>query len=176
MNIKDYQSGAYEDRYEYRAFVPALVYHEWVSADAELTELIGRADRALGGLNALAQLMPDIGFFITMYVVKEATQSSRIEGTQTNIEDAFKDADDLNPEDRDDWGEVRNYIRAINSAIAALEKLPLSNRLLRETHAILMEGDAGRAQDARGVSQQSELARHQPEKRGLRASASRARG
>lgn len=143
MNINEYQSGLYENRYEYKAFMPAPICHEWVVSDPELTELLGRADRALGELNAFSQLIPDIDFFIRMHVAKEATQSSRIEGTQTNIEDAFKDADDLRPEERDDWSEVQNYIRAINSAITSLETLPLSSRLLRETHAELMQGVRG---------------------------------
>lgn len=143
MNISDFRSGRYESRYEYQAFLPEPICHEWVIADPELSDLLGRADRALGELNAFSQLIPDIDFFIRMHVAKEATQSSRIEGTQTNIEDAFKDAGDLNPEQRDDWAEVQNYIRAINTAIAALETLPLSSRLLRETHAVLMAGVRG---------------------------------
>lgn len=143
MNIVDFRAGRYENRYEYQAFLPEPICHEWVIADPELSDLLGRADRALGELNAFSQLIPDIDFFIRMHVAKEATQSSRIEGTQTNIEDAFKDAADLNPEQRDDWAEVQNYIRAINTAIAALETLPLSSRLLRETHAVLMAGVRG---------------------------------
>lgn len=143
MDIADFKSGTLEDRYQYKAFLPEKVCHEWLIADPELTELLGRADRALGELNAFAQLVPDIEFFIRMYVAKEATQSSRIEGTQTNIEDAFKNADDLNPEERDDWGEVQNYIQAINFAIDKLEELPLSNRLLRQAHEILMSGVRG---------------------------------
>ena len=143
MNITDFRAGSYESRYEYQAFLPEPICHEWVIADPELSDLLGRADRALGELNAFSQLIPDIDFFIRMHVAKEATQSSRIEGTQTNIEDAFKDAADLNPEQRDDWAEVQNYIRAINTAIAALETLPLSSRLLRETHAVLMAGVRG---------------------------------
>ena len=115
-----------------------------VIADPELTDLLGRADRALGELNACARLIPDIEFFIRMHVAKEAAQSSRIEGIRTNIEDAFKDANDLAPQDRDDWEEVKNYIKAIDYAIDALEKLPLSNRLLRETHGILMSGVRGK--------------------------------
>lgn len=144
MDISSYKSGSYEQRLEYKAFLPEPVCHEWVVSDPELTDLLGRADRSLGELNAFAQLIPDIDFFIRMHVAKEATQSSRIEGTQTNMEDAFKDAADLRPEARDDWAEVQNYIRAINHSISALETLPLSNRLLRETHAILMAGVRGK--------------------------------
>ena len=143
MNITDFRAGRYESRYEYLAFLPEPICHEWVIADPELSDLLGRADRALGELNAFSQLIPDIDFFIRMHVAKEATQSSRIEGTQTNIEDAFKDAADLNPEQRDDWAEVQNYIRAISTAIAQLPTLPLSSRLLRETHAVLMAGVRG---------------------------------
>ncbi|ACE85314.1 Fic family protein [Cellvibrio japonicus] len=143
MNLVDFNAGHYEQRYEYKAFLPEPICHEWIIADPELMDLLGRADRALGELNAFSQLIPDIDFFIRMYVAKEATQSSRIEGTQTNIEDAFKNADDLKPEERDDWSEVQNYIRAINFAIAALETLPLSTRLLRQTHAELMQGVRG---------------------------------
>jgi len=144
MDISEFRAGRYEQRLEYKAFLPELVCHEWIVSDAELTDLLGRADRALGELNAFAQLIPDIDFFIRMHVAKEATQSSRIEGTQTQIEDAFKDADDLRPEDRDDWAEVQNYIRAINFAIEALDRLPLSNRLLRQTHEILLQGVRGK--------------------------------
>ncbi len=143
MNIADYQAGRYEAQYEYQSFLPMPIHHPWLIADAKLQTLLGQADRVLGELNAFSQLVPDIEFFIRTYVVKEATQSSKIEGTQTSIEDAFKSAEDLLPEKRDDWAEVQNYIHAINYAIDSLEKLPLSNRLLKETHAILMDGVRG---------------------------------
>ena len=106
--------------------------------------LLGRADRALGELNAYSRLIPDINFFIQMHVAKEATQSSKLEGTQTNIEDAFKGAEDLKPEERNDWAEVQNYIAAITSAIQSLDKFPLSNRLLCNTHKTLMQGVRGK--------------------------------
>ncbi|WAC47230.1 Fic family protein [Asticcacaulis sp. SL142] len=143
MYLRDYHAGNLEPQLEYKSFRPTLIHHDWVIDDPQVLQLLGQADRALGELNAFAQLIPDIDFFIRMYVAKEATQSSRIEGTQTSIEDAFMDADDLSPEARDDWSEVQNYIRAITFAINRLEHLPLSNRLLRETHAILLEGVRG---------------------------------
>lgn len=143
MKISAYQAGHHETQLEYKSFLPTAIHHDWGIDDPHVLHLLGQADRALGELNAFAQLIPDIDFFIRMYVAKEATQSSRIEGTQTNIEDAFMDADDLSPEARDDWDEVQNYIRAINFAIERLEHLPLSNRLLRETHAILLQGVRG---------------------------------
>lgn len=143
MNLTDYQSGSFEPQLEYRSFVPTLIHHDWIIADPDVQQLLSQADRALGALSAFSQLIPDIEFFIRMYVAKEATESSRIEGTQTNIEDAFKDAEDLDPEQRDDWGEVQNYIAAVNHAIQRLESFPLSNRLLRETHAILLQGVRG---------------------------------
>ncbi len=147
MNLADYKSGHYEAQYEYKSFLPTPIHHAWIIADPQLQTLLGQADRVLGELNAFAQLVPDIDFFIRTYVAKEATQSSRIEGTQTSIEDAFKDAEDLTPEKRDDWGEVQNYIHAINDAIKSLETLPLSNRLLRETHAILLDGVRGKTKN-----------------------------
>ena len=145
MNLSDYRAGQLEAQYEYQSFLPTPIHHQWILSDPQILTLNSEADRRLGALNAFAQLVPDIDFFIAMYVAKEATQSSRIEGTQTNIEDAFKAAEDLDPEARDDWDEVQNYIRAITHAIASLERLPLSNRLLREAHGILMQGVRGEA-------------------------------
>lgn len=143
MQLSDYHAGETEARHEYRSFLPTPIHHPWRIDDPQVLTLLGQADRALGELNAFAQLVPNIDFFIQMYVAKEATQSSRIEGTQTNIEDALKEATDVSPEARDDWGEVQNYIRAIRFAIDGLDRLPLCNRLLRETHAVLLSGVRG---------------------------------
>ena len=143
MNLSAYHAGNTEPRLEYRSFLPEPIAHPWLIDDAQVLTQLGRADRALGELNAFAQLVPDIDFFIQMYVAKEATQSSRIEGTQTNIEDALKDAVDVSPEGRDDWTEVQNYIRAIRFAIDGLDRLPLCNRLLCDTHAVLMSDVRG---------------------------------
>ena len=143
MKLDDYQAGRYCQQYEYKSFSPEPINHPWVIADGGIQSLLSEADRALGELNAFSQLVPDVDFFIRMHITKEATQSSRIEGTRTNMEEALLDEQDIDPEKRDDWVEVQNYIQAINSAISQLETLPLSNRLLLNTHKILMQGVRG---------------------------------
>lgn len=143
MDVSDFKAGGYEQQYEYRSFLPTKIHHAWRLSDATIQSALGEADRALGALNAFAELVPDIDYFIQTYVAKEATQSSRIEGTQTSVEDAFKKAEDIQPDERDDWQEVQNYIHAIAHAIDGLKRLPVSNRLIRETHATLLDGVRG---------------------------------
>jgi len=144
MNISEFKSGEYEQQYEYRSFLPSSVNREWTLSDPQILTLLEEANRLLGELNAFSQLIPDVDFFIRMHITKEATTSSRIEGTQTNIEEALIDKRDLDPDKRNDWQEVHNYIQAINVAIKRLSAMPLSNRLLRETHAVLLQGVRGK--------------------------------
>lgn len=143
MNISEFKAGAYEQQYEYRSFLPTAINHEWNVSDPQIAMLLEDANRLLGELNAFSQLIPDVDFFIRMHITKEATTSSRIEGTQTSIEEALVKKVDLDPEKRNDWQEVHNYIQAINTAVKQLRHLPLSNRLLRETHAVLLQGVRG---------------------------------
>lgn len=109
---------------------------------ALITQL-SKADAMIGRLDMYSNHIPNIDLFIKMHILKEATQSTKIEGTQTNMEDALLSSDEIPVDKRDDWAEVQNYIKAMDAAIASLEKLPLSTRLLREVHRILMQGVRG---------------------------------
>jgi Fic family protein len=110
----------------------------------ELINLLSQADRQLGRLDMYSEYIPNIDLFISMHVLKEAIQSSKIEGTQTNIEEALLDRKDVNAEKRDDWEEVQNYINALNRAITNLEKLPFSSRLIKQTYETLLQGVRGK--------------------------------
>lgn len=143
MKFEGFSPGVWRQQYQYKSFSPVPVNVEWRWEDARINTLLEQATRALGELNAFSLIVPDIDLFLEMHIAKEANQSSRIEGTQTAMDEALMSEDMIAPEKRDDWREVRNYIDAINTAIAELETLPLSNRLLRETHAILMRGVRG---------------------------------
>ena len=144
MDINKFKSGVLKRQYGYQSFMPQLVNHSWVVSDPKLNNLLSQTDRKLGELNAFSQLIPDVNFFIKMHITKEATQSSRIEGTQTSIEEALQNEDSINPEQKNDWQEVHNYIKALNYAIAQLDKLPLSSRLLKHTHKVLLQGVRGK--------------------------------
>ncbi|MBC8180840.1 Fic family protein [candidate division KSB1 bacterium] len=144
MDVKDYITGNYKQQYQYRSFVPSPVNIDWQISDLSLINLLSEADIKLGELNAFSQLVPDIDYFIKMHVSKEATTSSRIEGTQTNISEVLQKAEYINPEKRDDWEEVQHYILAMDTAIQELQTLPLSNRLIRNAHRILLQGVRGK--------------------------------
>ena len=143
MKFETFKAGAWTQRYQYKSFEPVLVDHAWIWEDPTINALLESANRALGELNAFSLIVPDIDLFIEMHVVKEAQTSSRMEGTQTGMDEALMTEDQIQPEKRDDWREVRNYVDAVNGAIAELQTLPLSNRLLRKTHEILMRGVRG---------------------------------
>jgi Fic family protein len=143
MRIEDFKAGKYIDQYHYRSFLPEKIDHEWIISTPDINSLLSEANRLIGELNAFSQLIPDVDYFIKMHITKEATTSSKIEGTKTNIEDVLIREEDISPEKRDDWNEVQNYINAINFSIAELEKLPISNRLIRNTHKVLLRGVRG---------------------------------
>ena len=144
MDIANFKAGRYQQQYQYQSFEPFPINHEWLISSPEIINLLAKASRLLGELDAFARFIPDVDFFIQMHITKEATTSSLIEGTQTNIQEALIGEQDIYPEKRDDWQEVQNYIQAANFAIRRLQDLPLSNRLLKETHRILLQGVRGK--------------------------------
>jgi Fic family protein len=109
----------------------------------EVIQLLSKADRVLGKLDMYSEYVPNIELFISMHVLKEATQSSKIEGTQTNIEEAILDKEDVPLDKRNDWEEVQNYMLAMEYAVKLLDSLPFSSRLIRETHKVLLQGVRG---------------------------------
>lgn len=141
--MKSFESGRFVQQDQYKSFQPNPINREWVVDDMGLLQLLGQADRELGRLDMYSDYIPNIGLFIQMHVLKEATQSSKIEGTQTNMEDALLDKEDISLDKRDDWEEVQNYVAAMNEAIDKLKKLPFSARLARETHRTLLQGVRG---------------------------------
>lgn len=143
IKFEAFSAGQWVQQYQYKSFAPTLINREWLWQDPVINTLLEKASRALAELDAFTLIVPDVDLFIQMHITKEANTSSRIEGTQTQMDEAVMEAAQLAPEKRDDWTEVRNYVQAINDAIAELETLPLSNRLLKRTHEILMQGVRG---------------------------------
>ncbi len=143
MKIEEFISGVYKQQYQYKSFSPTPVNQEWTWEDPVINTLLEKATQEISELNAFSYIVPNIDMFISMHITKEANTSSRIEGTQTNMEDAIKDIDQIAPEKRDDWQEVQNYIEAMNYALKELEKLPISSRLITQTHNLLLQSVRG---------------------------------
>lgn len=144
LDINQFEAGHLVKRIDYKSFEPNPINHEWIVSDPQINKLLEEATLNLGKLDAFSVIVPDVNTFIQMHVVKEATTSSRIEGTRTEIDEAVTPEKDLAPEKLDDWNEVQNYIRAMNFAIDRLDTLPLSSRLFRQTHEQLLSGVRGR--------------------------------
>jgi len=144
MNIKDFNAGNFIQQYQYKSFSPSKINEEWIVSDPLLQKLLEEANIRLGELNAFSIIVPDVDLFIRMHIIKEATTSSRIEGTQTHIEEAVLKEKDVDPGKREDWLEVQNYIAAMNSAIEQLVNLPVSSRLIKLSHKILLENVRGK--------------------------------
>jgi Fic family protein len=141
--MEQFESGKYVSQGSYKSFQPSLINRQWSNTDMKVQELLGKADRELGRLDMYSEHIPNISLYISMHVLKEATQSSRIEGTQTNMKEALLEQDEVPVEKRDDWEEVQNYIKAMNVAIESLENIPFSSRLIKETHKTLLQGVRG---------------------------------
>ena len=140
--MRNFQSGNFINEGFYKSFHPTKLCREWQMDNMDVIALLSKADRHLGRLDMYSEYV-NIDLFIQMHIAKEATQSSKIEGTQTNIEDAFLNKLDISNEKRDDWEEVQSYISAMNEAVKMLHTLPFSSRLIRQTHKILLQGVRG---------------------------------
>jgi Fic family protein len=140
--MKSFKSGVFISQGSYNSFQPTELCRNWQITNMDVVNLLSKADRQLGQLDMYSRYV-DIDMFIQMHIAKEATQSSKIEGTQTNMEEAFLNESDISSERRNDWGEVQNYIEAMNEAVKLLYTLPFSARLIKQAHKILLQGVRG---------------------------------
>lgn len=130
----------------YQSFVPSpLPPTPPIEISEDILEQLIKANSQLAILESVATRIPDVDLFVSMYVRKEALMSSQIEGTQATLEDVLDPLIEDNT--NRNVADVVNYIKATEYAIRRLHELPLCNRLLKETHAILMEGVRGQEKD-----------------------------
>lgn len=147
--MKKFISGTYRRQQigqlsEYTSFIPNQINRQFIANDQSTITLLEEATRLLGEINAYSRLIPDVGYFIQMHIKSEAVSSSRIEGTHTEIDEVLLPENEIDPERRDDWHEVKNYIDAMNWSVNELPKLPVSVRLMSETHQRLLAGVRGK--------------------------------
>ena len=126
----------------YESFRPApLPPNPPIEVSGELLTKLIDANKKIATLEGLSSRIPNMGLFVSMYVRKEALLSSQIEGTQCTLEDILNPLIDNNT--NQDVSDVVNYIRATEFALERLKTLPLCNRLIKETHAVLLESVRG---------------------------------
>ncbi len=126
----------------YKSFVPnPLPPAPPIELSEDIVSLLVKANSQLAVLESVATRIPNVELFVSMYVRKEALMSSQIEGTQATLEDVLDPMLDANT--NRNVADVVNYIKATEFAIERLQTLPLCNRLIKETHAVLMEGVRG---------------------------------
>lgn len=126
----------------YKSFVPnPLPPVPSIELSKDIVDLLVKANSQLAVLESIAARIPNVELFISMYVRKEALMSSQIEGTQATLEDILDPMLDTNT--NCNVADVVNYIKATEFAITRLQTLPLCNRLIKETHAVLIEGVRG---------------------------------
>jgi Fic family protein len=143
MDLKDFRSGVFRQEYQYKSFLPSKINHTFTWHDPEINILLEQATRLLSELDAFTLIVPNVDIFIGMHIVKEANTSSKIEGTKTEIDDILLEKEYINPEKREDWQEVRNYINAMEYEIDELDNLPIGNRLIKKIHKILLDSVRG---------------------------------
>mgnify|MGYP004664663859 FL=1 len=126
----------------YPSFRPApLPPNPPIALSGELVAKLVEANKKLAALDGLSARIPNMDLFVSMYVRKEALLSSQIEGTQCTLDDILNPLMEENT--NRNVSDVVNYIKATEFALNRLHSLPLCNRLIKETHAVLMEGVRG---------------------------------
>ncbi|HRA46763.1 MAG TPA: Fic family protein [Thermomicrobiales bacterium] len=145
METKRLRAGQYVHQLTgYRAFQPApLPPVPPITLDLPMQRALSEANIALGRLDGSIQTLPSADLFVYMYVRKEAVLSSQIEGTQSSLQDLLVAEAHMNADVPKDVDEVVNYVAAMNYGLERLATLPISVRLLRELHGILMRGGRG---------------------------------
>ena len=137
--MNKFKSGLLVDQGYYKAFIPSEINREWTITDNKILHLLSQADQQLGRLDMYSHYI-NVAHYINLHIAKEATQSSRIEGTRTEVRETFLKAEDIAADRRADWEEVQNYIEAMNFAVEELTRLPYSSRLFRKAHKLLLQG------------------------------------
>ena len=142
--MQNFIAGMYRQQREYKSFSPSFINRHFAWENRQIDQLVEQAANLLGELNAYAEIVPDVNFSIPMGIAKEAIASNLIEGTKTEIDEVVLPQTEIPPIRQDDWQEVQNYIEAMNFAIAEFPRIPLSMRLLKDVHRILLSGVRGK--------------------------------
>ena len=146
IKVEEFNSGLYRDQGSFKSFLPSKINDIWTWDSFEINSLLSKAYMYLGSLDGYSALIPNVDIYIKMHIQVEANRSNKIEGTQTTIEEDLIGNNVLvSIEKRDDVAEVNNYVNAINYAIKRIkdDNFPLSSRLIREIHAVLLKGVRG---------------------------------
>ena len=129
----------------YKAFIPnPLPPNPPIRIEGEIQHLLTNANIAIGKMDTMGYLAPNLEHIIAMYVRKEALLSAQIEGTQASLEDIFEYENQIPVKNINDVKEVVNYIKALNHGMKRLAEFPMSIRLIKEIHEILLEGARGK--------------------------------
>ena len=142
--MKDFTAGMYRQQREYKSFSPSFINCPFARENPQIDQLVEQAANLLGALNAYAEIVPDVDFSMPMSIAKEAIDSNLIEGTKTEIDEIVLPQTEIPPIRQEDWQEVQNYIEAMNFAITELPRIPISMRLLKDAHKILLSGVRGK--------------------------------
>ena len=142
IEVEAFQPGKYVQSGKFRCFVPSCVNAEWEWKSQKINILLESASNKLGELKGLSRQAPNVDLFISLSADAEATSSSRIEGTQTELDETIQSELAISPSRRGDWREVRNYIEALRETRA--KPLPVSSRMIRRAHKTLMRGVRGK--------------------------------